>query len=48
LAIIVFAVYLIKFLAGEMESAISSNSSLETKQEVSFNLDGLKKLGIMK
>lgn len=47
LAIIFFAVYLIKFLADNLEFAVGSNS-LEIKQETGFNLEGLKKLGIMK
>jgi hypothetical protein len=47
LAIVVFAVSLAKFLAGNLESALGFGS-LETKPETGFNLEGLKKLGIMR
>ena len=47
LAIVVFIIYLIKFLASNLESAFGSDF-IETKQEIGFNLEGLKKLGIIK
>jgi hypothetical protein len=47
LAIVVFVVYLVKFLASNFESALGPGS-LEAKPETGFNLEGLKKLGIIK